>query len=190
MQALDLPECFEPDWQLATRLGHWGTLEALGRALLSSPTEADCADPIWAVLVQLSGREPDARLGEGLPRRAPFHPPMRWPKPPRSLKETRALPRSPLLRCIDQALGRWLAFAIPAIRCRLTTALDSDVADPDEPEAIAALLRKQGRLHLTLTHVDLVLPLGAVSMPARLAGLDRDPGWLPAFGRVVLFHFE
>ncbi len=40
------------------------------------------------------------------------------------------------------------------------------------------------------THVDLTLPMNAISLPARRAGLDRDPGWVPDLGRVVLFHFE
>ena len=34
---------------------------------------------------------------------------------------------------------------------------------------------------------------GAVSFGApeiRMAGLDRDPGWVPAAGRVISFHFE
>jgi hypothetical protein len=190
MVALDLPECFEADWQLASRLGHWGTLEALGRALLSSPTEEDCADPIWAALAALAGREPSARLGGGLPRRAPYHPPSDWPKPPSPTARSRALPRSPLLGCIAPALGRWLACALPAIQYRLETALASDADETDERGPITARLHKRGRLHVTLTHVDLVMPLDAISMAVRLAGLDRDPGWLPTFGRVVLFHFD
>jgi hypothetical protein len=190
MLALDLPECFEADWQLASRLGHWGMLEALGRALLSCATEEDCADPIWAALAALAGREPSARLGEGLPYRAPYDPPSDWPKPPSPTARSRALTRSPLLGCIAPALGRWLACAIPAIRYRLETALASDADETDARGPIAALLHKRGRLHITLTHVDLVLPLDAVSVAVRLAGLDRDPGWLPTFGRVVLFHFD
>jgi hypothetical protein len=31
--------------------------------------------------------------------------------------------------------------------------------------------------------------LSAVSLPARLAGLDRDPGWMGDLGRVITFHF-
>ena len=33
MTALDLPACFETDWRMASRLGPWGMLEALARAL-------------------------------------------------------------------------------------------------------------------------------------------------------------
>jgi len=31
--------------------------------------------------------------------------------------------------------------------------------------------------------------LDVISLPLRLAGLDRDPGWVPDFGRVVRLHF-
>jgi hypothetical protein len=54
----------------------------------------------------------------------------------------------------------------------------------------AALFAVPGVLHLSAMHVDWTAPLDAVSLPVRLAGLDRDPGWVPAFGRVVLFHFD
>jgi hypothetical protein len=32
--------------------------------------------------------------------------------------------------------------------------------------------------------------LDQIDLELRLIGLDRDPGWLPAFGRVVLLHYE
>ena len=34
------------------------------------------------------------------------------------------------------------------------------------------------------------LPLAELPIAIRLAGLDRDPGWIPAAGRSVAFHFE
>ncbi len=46
-----------------------------------------------------------------------------------------------------------------------------------------------GRVLVTATHVDVVLSLQHVDLAARVAGLDRDPGWVPALGRIVLFHF-
>jgi hypothetical protein len=38
--------------------------------------------------------------------------------------------------------------------------------------------------------VDVVMSRDAVSIAVRLAGLDRDPGWLPSFGRIIKIHFE
>jgi hypothetical protein len=39
-------------------------------------------------------------------------------------------------------------------------------------------------------HLDLVMPMSAVTLPVRVSGLDRDPGWLPTFGRIIRLHFE
>jgi hypothetical protein len=55
---------------------------------------------------------------------------------------------------------------------------------------LKVLLLHPGRLYLTSTHVDLILRLNNVSIPIRVAGLDLDPGWVPDFGRIVLFHYE
>lgn len=50
-------------------------------------------------------------------------------------------------------------------------------------------LTAPGRVRATATHVDVVLSLQDVDLTARVAGLDRDPGWVPVLGRIVLFHF-
>jgi hypothetical protein len=42
---------------------------------------------------------------------------------------------------------------------------------------------------VTGTHVDAVLRLQDIDLAVRVAGLDRDPGWAPQLGRIVLFHF-
>jgi hypothetical protein len=81
---------------------------------------------------------------------------------------------------------RWLSLVAPFLRLRLKRSLGLDGAET----VSHTLLRRRGRLYVTATHVDLVMALDQVSLPARMAGLDRSPGWLGAFGRVVLFHFE
>ena len=52
------------------------------------------------------------------------------------------------------------------------------------------LLNRPGRLIASRTHVDLYMSMEQISLPIRLAGLDRDPGWMPDLGRIVLFHFQ
>jgi hypothetical protein len=52
------------------------------------------------------------------------------------------------------------------------------------------LLLLTARIHFTPSHVDMSLPLSAVRLPVRLAGLDINPGWLPWLGRVVTFHYD
>jgi hypothetical protein len=57
-------------------------------------------------------------------------------------------------------------------------------------EVSASALSQPGRIAITRTHVDVVLDLDRVDLAARVCGLDRDPGWVPDLGRIVLFHFE
>lgn len=54
--------------------------------------------------------------------------------------------------------------------------------------AVSSLMAP-GRVRVTSTHVDVVLSLEDVDLTVRAAGLDRDPGWVPLLGRIVLFHF-
>lgn len=83
---------------------------------------------------------------------------------------------------IPEPLRPWLRVVVPFLRHRLRLALGET--------PLEEVLRCGGRLHITSSHVDLVSPLAAVSLATRRAGLDRDPGWLPRAGRVVLFHFD
>jgi hypothetical protein len=242
MISLDLPECFEPDWRLADRLGPWGVLEALARGL--APDDAPVNDLIWAALAALS-RDDGKPLGAGLPRRARYRLPAAWPSLPDAIGQTHLwasrgarlrvweqagyllseIPREgsrsaagarresalhargmtaqlsraafdsapvadmsgPLVRPLDPALRRWLSLVLPYIRLRLAMALGTDAAET-RPEH--DLLRRGGRLYVTRTHVDVMMRLDSVSLPVRFAGLDRNPGWLTAFGRVISFHFE
>jgi hypothetical protein len=46
-----------------------------------------------------------------------------------------------------------------------------------------------GRAVVDETRVDLHVALAALPIALRLAGLDRDPGWLPSEGRDLRFHF-
>lgn len=77
----------------------------------------------------------------------------------------------------------WLAFALPAAERYLADRLP-------EPEAITAILQEPATLYLTRTHIDVIFALERVRLDVRLAGLDRDPGWVPALGRVIAFHYE
>ena len=43
---------------------------------------------------------------------------------------------------------------------------------------------------MSRTHVDVLLVLDQADVRVRAIGLDQDPGWVPALGRIVLFHFE
>jgi hypothetical protein len=72
------------------------------------------------------------------------------------------------------------------VRARLHRALQ--VLDPDELARV--LCAHDARVCVTATHLDIFLGLDTLPMGIRLAGLDRDPGWVPAAGRFMAFHFE
>ncbi len=84
-------------------------------------------------------------------------------------------------------LRRFLAMLLPYLRWRLALGLGLD--DRPAPALAEELLHRKGRLHVTATHVDLVMHLDAASGRVRRSGLDADPGWVPELGRVVKFHF-
>jgi hypothetical protein len=84
-------------------------------------------------------------------------------------------------------LERWLSWLLPYVRARLQRALGLD----GDPAALArTLLEHPALVHVSPTHVDIVLSLADLPLPIRFSGLDRDIGWLPSAGRYVLFHFE
>ena len=77
---------------------------------------------------------------------------------------------------------RWARLLAAYARPRLQLALGA--GDP------VALLRRPARVYVTAAHVDVELELAAHPLELRLAGLDRDPGWLPASTRRLAFHFR
>jgi hypothetical protein len=54
---------------------------------------------------------------------------------------------------------------------------------------LGGLIRRPGYVALTRTHLDVFFALRDADIRVRRAGLDLDPGWLPWYGRVVLFHY-
>jgi hypothetical protein len=76
-------------------------------------------------------------------------------------------------RYVSSALGDWSA----------------DLKGVAGQEASALLLRP-GRIVLTPAHLDVHFNLPDHPIAIRLSGLDRDPGWIPAAGRHVAFHFD
>jgi hypothetical protein len=83
------------------------------------------------------------------------------------------------------ALRRWVRRLAQRLGPELGRALGC------APGAVGdVLLRIPGRVAVTATHIDVVLCLADLPIAVRLAGLDRDPGWIPAAGRTVAFHFD
>jgi hypothetical protein len=85
------------------------------------------------------------------------------------------------------ALGTgWFEALASFLRARVHRAIGAADA-----EASARLVLKfRARARLTDTRVDVHMSLADLPIEVRLAGLDRDPGWVPAAGRALAFHFD
>lgn len=185
----------DPVWEALAALSGRAQRAPLGAALTSPPryripprlAERLCSvdEPVpWArrdgrirswtrdgvVLADGVDTPPDTRESARGPRRR-----TRWSDRARPLPLGAGLDIAPALRHL-------LGFLVPALRACL-----ADLTGSDGPEEILAL---PARLYPGPSHVDLQAPVDAISLPLRLAGLDRDPGWLPGWGRVVTFHFD
>lgn len=77
----------------------------------------------------------------------------------------------------------------PLLRARLRLGLG--LGGPTSLRAAVALaLPLPARVRVRSERVDLHFSLAALPLAVRMAGLDRDPGWLPAAGADIRFHFD
>lgn len=98
--------------------------------------------------------------------------------PARSVRPFRLRGRTPL--------AHWIERVHLYARARLGLALGAG----DGRRAARLLCERHARVFVTATHVDIVMRLAELPFEVRVSGLDRDPGWIPAAGRSVAFHFE
>ena len=80
----------------------------------------------------------------------------------------------------------WLVDMLPHLRARLILALGID----EDTNLAKLLLHHHARVTITPTHLDVFFSLSDHPIEIRLAGLDRDPGWVPAAGRFIAFHYD
>ena len=82
--------------------------------------------------------------------------------------------------------ARWLHCFAGYLAARFMRALGAT-----SPRAAVALLcRHAAEVRCDASRVEIALSLSSLPLPVRIAGLDRDPGWIPAAGRDVRFHFS
>lgn len=82
--------------------------------------------------------------------------------------------------------ARWVERLHAFVRARLRRALGI----VDARRAARLLCERHASVFVTTTHLDIVMRLAELPFEVRVAGLDRDPGWVPAAGRFIAFHFE
>jgi hypothetical protein len=92
------------------------------------------------------------------------------------------LKRAPIRR---RTLRRWCSWLLPYVHARLEAALGVTAA-----EAGKLLCACPARLRMSATHLDAHFALADLPIEVRIAALDRDPGWVPAAGRYIKFHFD
>jgi hypothetical protein len=79
--------------------------------------------------------------------------------------------------------ARWLACLAHYLDARIRRATD-------DPALGLSSVAIPGHCRISADRIDIDLALADLPLPLRLAGLDRDPGWLPAEGRAIAFHFQ
>jgi hypothetical protein len=186
-------------------LNIWDFLALMAFELTDGKIEKD---PLWAELAVLAGRPKSVRPGLGFDPPDEWRVPAEWlaafaedcvPQP--TLTNGRMISMHPAgFTVIDVPAGtnvadvtepgepvdglqRWVGWMAGYFRARLVRALGRE-------DAVALLCQRPARLTLTLTHVDVTFALEHHPIELRMAGLDRNLGWIPAAGRYVAFHFE
>jgi hypothetical protein len=81
--------------------------------------------------------------------------------------------------------ARWLRCLLEYLRARLALALSAD----EKTDVPALVCRHRADVTITASAVDVHLSLADLPLQIRIAGLDRDAGWIPAAGRSLSFHF-
>jgi len=90
---------------------------------------------------------------------------------------------SPGLSQTSNSLDQWLDWIVPYICARLLRALGDD-------DVVQHLCAHRATIHSTSAHLDIRFVLSEHPLEIRCAGLDRDPGWVPAAGRFIRFHYQ
>jgi hypothetical protein len=142
----------------------WDAVALVSEALAGA---AVVDDPVWALLAVLAGREPgEAPSWEGVA------PPRGWTAPASLI--------DPALPPVGAGDG-WAERMLEHLRRAVGRALEAS------PRTLVAVA---GDVFLTEVHIDVVIPLARLPIAIRIAGLDRDPGWLPSARRELRFHFR
>ena len=135
------------------------------------------ADPIAPLLLTLAGLQPREKPGRS------FEPPL-WSVPEDWLRPwPKAKPhRFPLVAHPDLPARRWISYLSRYLRARLQQSLD-------DHDAVAITCTQPGRITLDRDRITVHFPLADHPIALRFAGLDRDPGWVPAAAHFIEFKF-
>jgi hypothetical protein len=214
--ALEIYGDFAHPFSRAVDGSPWRLLARVARALLGA--DHDPADPLWPLLDELAGPTDDALAEWPAEWRvaadwlAPF-PETGWTWSVASGRMRVVHPAAfavvdlPLEADAGAQLARelapygatathgagagvsagiWPECLADFLRARIHRALQTPTPDA----SVRLLLELPGRVCIDDARVDVHMSLAELPIEIRLAGLDRDPGWIPAAGRFLAFHFE
>ena len=83
-------------------------------------------------------------------------------------------------------ISDWMNWLMPYVGWRLARALGVD----DTGKLPRLLCEHRATIRVSNTHFDVTFALAELPIAVRLSGLDRNPGWVPAAGRFVAFHYD
>ena len=83
------------------------------------------------------------------------------------------------------ALKRWLQWMLLYLNARLIRALNDDSTN----SVAHRVCCHAAKIYSTSTALDVHFSLATLPIELRIAGLDRDPGWIPSADRSISFHF-
>jgi hypothetical protein len=98
----------------------------------------------------------------------------------------RYLPTSFAQSAEDCTGADWPELLASFVRARIHRAIRA--SDPDA--SVERVARLPAAVRVTETHLEVHARLADLPIETRLAGLDRNPGWIPATGRFIAFYFE
>ena len=197
----------ENPWQWEVNNGRLRVHHPARFLLLDLPLESDNVleqlyREIKAIGVNLTSLHPIVRRGEGsgAARGGPLWPPAReevgdcgglsyLSSEQASCRKCSGTPsgcQDYISANIPTHVQRWLSWLMPYIYVRLQRALG--LTDTDDLPHI--LCEHHAQVVVTATHLDVTISLSDLPIEIRLAGLDRNPLWVPAAGRFIAFHFE
>jgi len=132
-------------------------------------------DPLWVWLARQSGRRPEEDPGAGMAWPTALN--EAWPRSMRVGSDESCRQPAPLIHGWQEALTAVAA----GVERRMEKALGT---------APGTFLWEPGRVREQPGSVRVHFELALHPLPVRLAGLDRDPGWIPAAGVDLRFIYE
>jgi hypothetical protein len=85
----------------------------------------------------------------------------------------------------SQKSATWFQHLFEFMQVRLIQALNLE----KQSQINEILFKRTAQITVSATHLDVYFRLADLPIEVRMSGVDRNPGWIPAAGKFVNFHF-